>query len=178
MKGREQFLKIFTATLNSHQLVRLTRAVEAYAIPGDVVAVLGLSYKPFTGVVEESQGLGLAANLIALGYKLVLSDPLALLEVASALQSAATLTEDAVTAVGLADVIVITTPWPQFAEIPPQAFVRPGRRRVVIDPWRMVSAGAIAAVADVVTLGVGGLKFIHSGREDHRSQFKTASNPG
>ena len=49
--------------MNDHQLQRLLDAVAAHVQPGSKVSVLGLSYKPDTQVVEESQGIGFAARL-------------------------------------------------------------------------------------------------------------------
>jgi UDPglucose 6-dehydrogenase len=66
-----------TDRLNEHQLSRLIGAVEASAEPGETVAVLGLSYKPHTPVIEESQGVALAAMLADAGYKVTVFDPLA-----------------------------------------------------------------------------------------------------
>ena len=45
---------------------------------GARVGILGLSYKPETAVIEESQGVGLAAQLADQGYARAVYDPLAL----------------------------------------------------------------------------------------------------
>ena len=37
------------------------------------------------------------------------------------------------------DVVVIATPWPEFADLPLEALEREGRRTVVIDCWRLLS---------------------------------------
>ena len=78
-----------TDQINSHQVQRLLGAVEARAKREATVAVLGLSYKPHTGVVEESQGVQLASALAQLGFRVVVSDPMAL-PAAQAMLSAAT----------------------------------------------------------------------------------------
>jgi hypothetical protein len=54
------------------------------------------------------------------------------------------------------DALVITTPWPQFKEIPVAAFARAGRRLQVLDCWRMLDRKALAGVADIHYLGIGG----------------------
>jgi predicted dinucleotide-binding enzyme len=54
-----------------------------------------------------------------------------------------------------ADVLVIATAWPQFAELPASVFANREERAVVIDPWRILAPGRYAEVADVVHLGRG-----------------------
>jgi UDP-glucose 6-dehydrogenase len=48
------------------------------ARPGARVAVLGLSYRPGTGIVEKSQGAELAAALAEAGYAVSVYDPAAM----------------------------------------------------------------------------------------------------
>jgi hypothetical protein len=54
------------------------------------------------------------------------------------------------------DVLVITTAWPQYAEIPASAFSRPQARLQILDCWRTLSRERIAGVADIHYLGVCG----------------------
>ena len=42
------------------------------------IGILGLSYKPGTNVIEESQGIALATGLIKKGFQVVVYDPMAL----------------------------------------------------------------------------------------------------
>src|SRR5688572_31938026 len=51
------------------------------------------------------------------------------------------------------DVLVITTPWKQFGEIPASAFARAQGRLQVLDCWRVLSREKIGAVADIHYLG-------------------------
>ncbi|MGJ0513091.1 nucleotide sugar dehydrogenase [Methylocystis sp.] len=145
-----------TDEINDHQLNRLMAAIESCAAPGDVIAILGLSYKPDTGVIEESQGLALAARLLSAGYEVVASDPLALPAAQSMLQSRARLFDDPAAAVAEADVVVVTTPWPQFAKLFVPSSSRPARRLTVIDPWGIIKRPAAAGVPfHLVQLGAG-----------------------
>jgi UDP-glucose 6-dehydrogenase len=58
--------------------VRLAARVQKLAQQSRTVAVLGLSYKPFSNVVEESQALYLAERLVENGLRVVVYDPLAM----------------------------------------------------------------------------------------------------
>jgi hypothetical protein len=46
------------------------------------------------------------------------------------------------------------TPWPEFKELPVEAFARSSGRMTVIDCWR-ITPPSITEVADVVYLGRG-----------------------
>ncbi len=146
-----------TDEINNQQVHRLMGAVEARAEPGETVAVLGLSYKPQTGVIEESQGIALASLLAHNGYQVIVSDPLALPAAQSVLGAspAIRLETDAEKAVLAASVVVFTTAWPEFAALPIELFARDGERRVVIDPWSLFDPAEITKVADLVKPGLG-----------------------
>jgi hypothetical protein len=51
------------------------------------------------------------------------------------------------------DVVVIATPWPEFAELPVDALAGDERRPVVIDCWGLLSDEAYGEVMDIVRLG-------------------------
>jgi UDPglucose 6-dehydrogenase len=145
-----------TDKINEHQIVRLTGAVEALAHPGATVALLGMSYKPDTAVIEESQGVMLARILARQGYRVIVSDPLATEAASAVLGAVAEAAPDAAAAVREADLVVIMTPWPDFKTIPPDAFRRGSGAVTVIDPWRLIDAASSGA--NVIYLGSGGWK--------------------
>ncbi|MFZ9132043.1 MAG: nucleotide sugar dehydrogenase, partial [Gemmobacter sp.] len=107
-----------TDAINAHQTERLVAAVAALAAPGAEVAILGLSYKPHTPVIEESQGLALARALGARGYRLRLSDPAALAGLPADATGATRRCASAAEAIAGADVAVIMTPWPEYRDLP------------------------------------------------------------
>ena len=143
-----------TDRINDHQLHRLEGAVEASALPGQRVAILGLSYKPNTHVVEESQGVALASRLAEAGYRITIYDPLANDGGAALLGDHATIAASAQDAVSNADVVVVTTPWPEFKTIEWGAGLAEDSRRVVIDPWGVADV-AEAGPVRLVRLGRG-----------------------
>ncbi len=145
-----------TDKINEHQLARLSGAVDALAQPGATIALLGMSYKPDTAVIEESQGVMLARILAKQGYKVIVSDPMAIQAVAAVIGAAAVVIPYASVAVREADLVVVMTPWPDFKTIPSEAFRRGSGAVTVIDPWRVIDAGSSGA--HVVHLGTGGWK--------------------
>lgn len=145
-----------TDKINEHQLARLTGAVEALAQRGSTITLLGMSYKPDTAVIEESQGVMLAWILAKQGYKVIISDPLATQAAAAVIGTGAEAMSDAAAAVRQADLVVVMTPWPEFKTIPSEAFRRAPGVVTVIDPWRLLDAGSSGA--NIFHLGSGSWK--------------------
>jgi hypothetical protein len=54
-----------------------------------------------------------------------------------------------------ADVLVLSTPWPEIARLGAADLARPGNPRTVIDCWRMLDRPEIRATVDYVALGLG-----------------------
>src|SRR5262249_51520685 len=75
--GGKADLALATDVINRRQVQRLTETVSDLISSG-VVAVLGLSYKPHTPVIEESQGIMLAKALAREGFEVIAHDPMAL----------------------------------------------------------------------------------------------------
>jgi UDPglucose 6-dehydrogenase len=63
-----------TDTVNESTKEDLLAQIIGKVKPGDIVAVLGLAYKPDTYIVEESAGLFLAQNLKRQGYRVLVHD--------------------------------------------------------------------------------------------------------
>jgi UDPglucose 6-dehydrogenase len=151
--GAEPLLVEATDAVNVAQTDRLARVVESRLEPGSSVGVLGLAYKPDTAVVEESPGVALAAQLANGGYDVRIYDPVATEAGLSALGGSVRGCASAAELLEQSDVTVITTPWPEFAELPFDAVEREGRRLVVIDCWRLLPEGRPNGTVEVVRLG-------------------------
>ncbi len=141
-----------TDRINDYQIDRIGRSVSQRVSSGGRVAVLGLSYKPHTGVIDESPGVEIARRLAADGYDVVVFDPVATEAARHVLPATVTVAASAEACVHAADAVVIATAWPQFSALPLDALSRPTGRIVIFDYWRMLPAGA-ASIADVVHPG-------------------------
>lgn len=150
--GANTVLAEATDAVNDHQVHRLRGAVDARASANATVAVLGMAYKPATEVIEASQGVMLASVLANDGYRVLIADPQAGGNAAAELGSQVEVTT-AEDAVARADVVVITTPWPEFVTISVDLFRRPTGRVTVIDPWRLFNEASVGMVADLVQPG-------------------------
>ncbi|MGH9239436.1 MAG: UDP-glucose dehydrogenase family protein [Vicinamibacterales bacterium] len=143
-----------TDIVNRHQVERVLGAIEARVTHPGPIGILGLSYKPDTAVVEQSQGVALAGRLIAEGHEVIAYDPKALDNAQAALSGSMIAAASAEECVRRASIVVVMTPWPEFRSIPLSAFTRP-QRLIVIDCWRLFAREEVGTVADVIYLGQG-----------------------
>jgi len=108
------------------------------------IAVLGLAFKPGTDDVRESPALPLIKSLVDAGAKVTGYDPVAAHEAKKVLvdvQLDYALSTQA--AIDGADVIMIVTSWPEFAEVP--ALISALEHQpLVIDGRRMLAADSVA----------------------------------
>lgn len=102
------------------------------------VAVLGLSYKPFSHVTEESQALFIAQALSKAGARVVGFDPLAGEMATTELHGTIVVLDSIAKCLSQADVVLITTPDPAFAELTAQDFRQDLNEVLVVDFWRLL----------------------------------------
>jgi UDPglucose 6-dehydrogenase len=145
-----------TDVVNNRQIKRIVDLVSGVADPGIKVAVLGMAYKPQTPVIEQSQGVMIAKHIAEAGFMVTIYDPFAMASALAVLRDLATGAPSPEAAVRDADVIVITTPEREFAEMDPQALAaKTGPHKMVIDCWRSLPRERFGSVAHLVYPGVG-----------------------
>jgi len=145
-----------TDRINNHQVDRLAGVVAKLAKPGTRIALLGLSYKPQTPVVEESHSVKLAARLADAGYVVSVHDPLAQAAAVAVLGDKAVEASSMESAVRDCDLLIVATGWPEYKTIDPSWCKRSnGTRLSVLDLWRTLPAENFTDVADVLYLGSG-----------------------
>jgi UDPglucose 6-dehydrogenase len=143
-----------THAMNRYQIERVMGAIDARLPNAGPIGVLGLSYKPDTAVVEESQGVALVERLLDLGRRVIIFDPLATRAALAALRRPVEAAASAAECVRHSSLVVVMTPWPEFGRIPVETYRRQGKRLSVLDCWRMTPE-SVRDVADVVYLGQG-----------------------
>jgi UDPglucose 6-dehydrogenase len=150
--GGSADLAMSTDKINRRQVSRLTEMVSEMVPVGGTAAVLGLSYKPSTPVVEESQGILLAKSLKNAGYEVIVHDPMASGAAGTVLGGTALMVHNVREALANADVAAIVTPWPEYAEISAD-WVAKGRTRFIIDCWRQLTPEPFNGHCKIVHLG-------------------------
>ena len=118
------------------------------------VGILGLSYKPFTDVIEESPGIKLAKRLNSKKYKLIIYDPQALANSRLILKKEVIYAKTSHECIKRSDVVIVTTPWPEFRNIPNSIWSRKSKTRIVIDCWRILKFKNLSGIKHV-KLGIG-----------------------
>jgi UDPglucose 6-dehydrogenase len=124
--------------------------------PGGRVAVLGLSYKPETHVVEESQGVALARALTQRGFVVAVHDPQAVDAARAVLGRTVHAALDPVAAVEFADLVIIMTAWSDYEVLPSWAFQRAGHCIPVIDCWNVLEPNRFPGI-EIIRLGAGAM---------------------
>lgn len=155
--GAPAFVAEATDSANRDGIERLADLAEKRLPDGGRVAVLGLSYKPNTDVVEEAPGLLLVQVLADRGVDVVAYDPAAGPNAERVLEGRGRVATSVESALEGADAVVIATAWDEFKQLDPALLAREGERRTVIDCWRLLARERVETVADYVELGKGEL---------------------
>ncbi len=142
-----------TDAMNRRQVPRLASLILSRLPKGGTAGVLGLSYKPNTEVIEESQGVGLAQELLRAGARVVVYDPAAMENARRTLKGNVTFAASAAECAGQADVVAITTAWAEFKKLRAEDWKATGS--VVLDCWRVLPESAFAGMASRLLLGYG-----------------------
>jgi len=153
--GAQAPLSEVTDRLNRQLAVRLSDRVASMLQAGQTAGILGLSYKPLTNVVEESQGLMLAQCLSERGVRVVVYDPAAMENARQVLGSSVTFASSMEECAAEAHVLAITTPWEEFRALKTAHLRQCDADAVVLDCWRILRPDEFKSGARYMTLGLG-----------------------
>jgi UDPglucose 6-dehydrogenase len=130
--GLEAPLAEASDRVNERTKEALVEKVQEMAKPGDMVAVLGVTYKPHTYITEEAAGLFLAQQLKLRGYRVLVHDFAATPSNAPSLHEFELISnwEEFKNSPGV-DLAVICCPWLQYRDLAPTAGTR------VFTPWQI-----------------------------------------
>ena len=157
--GVDAAIAAATDIVNRRQVSRLASLVKAQLHDTDRrVAILGLSYKPDTDVVEESQGVMLANCLASDGYAVTVFDPAALETAATFLAASVNSARSAAECLNSADAAIVTSPWPEFRSIPAMLASMGSPPRVIVDCWRIIDPALVGSMTRLVHVGTGEAK--------------------
>lgn len=113
------------------------------------IAILGLSYKPNTPIIEDSQALSITQVLTAEGYNVRVYDTQALENARGVLGNTVEYSKNAADCLAGADLAVIAVPWIEFKKI---NFNKLGKKLIVLDCCRLLDG---VRGVDIRYLGVG-----------------------
>jgi UDPglucose 6-dehydrogenase len=138
--GLDASIPYTTDLINNRQIERILKKVNKIGLrKGDRIAILGLSYKPETNVIEKSQSVEIAKEL-ASKYRVYVYDPASLESAKSELKDRVMYAEDVGSAVNKSDLIIIATPWEIIKTELLNSLKRLGNKKIIIlDIWRIYS---------------------------------------
>lgn len=139
-RDNEAFISFAEELKTNHQLQSATdefndmhyRDIAARAhelCKGDTVSILGLTYKPFTSVVEESRALRVA-EMLGKYFKVKVYDPQGIPNAKKEL-SGVEYCDSVSECLKDSDLCIIATPWPEFADLDLKGMT-------VLDCWRIL----------------------------------------
>lgn len=136
--------------INQHQVPRLVEKILNLLPKEGRVSILGLSYKPDTNVIEESQSIEIARNLAEKGVKVQVYDPAAMENAKKVLNNIlfANSLEEAVDG---ADIVLIAVPWKEFKNIASD-WLKSGA--ILIDCWRILDPQEYKGKARYLSIGI------------------------
>ncbi len=139
--GYDPKLAPAVVAINHSVVTRLLGTVVSCAGPGAKVAIMGLSYKPGTHIVEESQSLALAKSLVKHGYVVSVHDPKALQAARAVLGESVSYETDPYRCVKDASVVAVMTAWPEYRELDWAGIDGAAAQGcAVIDCWRQLDS--------------------------------------
>ena len=146
-----------TDYLNSYQTERLANWVFKCGTPNSsVVGILGLSYKPGTPVIENSQGINLAKKLNAAGFTVKIHDELAKYDPVTDGLFGVNRLICAETLIEQCDTIVLMTPSKFYCDVIENAN-DPNSQKIYIDPWRILDSVSAGSMAVYMPMGNGSI---------------------
>lgn len=127
-----------TDSMNRSMATRVIEKLRPMIRDGATVAVLGLSYKPFSHVTEESQALYIADALSKAGARVVGFDPLAGEMAFNELHGQIVVLDSVEKCLKQAEAVLITTPDPAFKDLKAEDFLNERAEVLVVDFWRIL----------------------------------------
>ncbi|MFN6963431.1 MAG: UDP-glucose dehydrogenase family protein [Pyrinomonadaceae bacterium] len=138
--GVEARLAQTTDSMNRAVAENVSNRLQKLIRKGATVAVLGLSYKPFSHVTEESQGVYVARHLAKSGMRVVAYDPMSSEMDLSDIQRHVVVLDSIGECLKQAEAVLITTPDPAFAELTADDFKNQWAEVMVMDFWRLLKS--------------------------------------
>ncbi len=156
--GVESRLSPRVVAVNGEVVKRVFGAIEERTGGGGRVAVLGLSYKPGTHIVEESQSTVLAQRLAEAGYAVAVHDPKAIDAAREVLGEVVEYAADAYSAAAGAEAVVLMTDWEEYRRLDWGRIERSMcGGGVVVDSWRALRDVCFER-AEYAAVGLGHLE--------------------
>ena len=142
---------------NEHQKKRIVELVKQRIseVGGKSIAILGLTYKPDTDVIEESAAIKVASNLLQEGAILSVYDPAGMEDARRILgekniRYAGSVKE----CLQDTDFCILATPWSEFKSLEPEDFAANMKQPVLLDCWRIFDYSKFSQQIEYLAIGL------------------------
>jgi UDPglucose 6-dehydrogenase len=154
--GCQATLAEATDAQNNSWCASVVKRISSTVPRGKMIGVLGLSYKPQTNVIEESQPLAIVRGLLAQGHRLVVFDPHALENVRLILGNEVSYANSISDCLDRCQAVIVANPAVEFRNLRSSDFRRRDEPLLVFDCWRILQAElASCPWVTYLPLGVG-----------------------
>jgi UDPglucose 6-dehydrogenase len=138
--------------VNDLQQLRIVDKVAAEVASLDTarIALWGLSFKAGTGDIRESPAIRIATELVARGATVVAYDPVARIDPSFGIE----VVDNALAAAEDADVLLVATEWPEFADVSLSALQATMRGSAIVDARNLLDPEEVAGHG-MTYVGVG-----------------------
>jgi len=145
--------------VNEHQISRIIRLVKhkVGGVTNRNVAILGLTYKPDTDVIEASASLEIAKALLQEGARISLYDPVGMENAKKVLREGKDVkfANSVVECLTEAEFCILATPWDEFKRLKSGDFTSTMRKPVLLDCWRILDRSEFNKDLEYVAIGLG-----------------------
>jgi len=119
------------------------------------IAILGLTYKPDTNVVEESASLEIAKALLEEGAEVYVYDPAGIDNARRVLGEKNIKYSDSIDeCLKDAEFCILATPWNEFKNLKPEDFVKNMKKPALLDCWRIFDRSKFAQKLKYFAVGL------------------------
>ena len=156
--GCEAKLPETTDRINIDQINRVIHLVKQKleVVKDKKVAILGLTYKPGTDIVEPSAPIEIAKALLQEEARLSVYDPAGMANARIALgDSGIEYARSVQECLMDAELCILATPWEEFNNLKPEDFTNTMKRSRLLDCWRILDRSRFSQKLEYMAIGLG-----------------------
>ncbi len=157
--GCQARLSLATDEANQEQVDRIVRLIEQRLgrMKDKNIAILGLTYKPNTDVVEESASMKIAQALLQKGTKLSVYDPAAMNNAKKVLGEGVKYANSVEECLKETEFCILATPWDEFKNLKPEDFRKSMKKPMLLDCWRIFDRAEFSRKLEYLAVGLNSL---------------------
>jgi UDPglucose 6-dehydrogenase len=141
--------------VNKHQIKRILSLVTKDIKKGTKVGILGLSYKPNTEIIENSQAVDIANAIRELGADVFVYDPMANFITKRIYGNRFRYPSTIEDCLKNSEICIVATAWQEFRSVKPKKFEKLMKRgAILVDCWRLYDKDKFKKI-NYIGLGLG-----------------------